>query len=335
MIELAFPWALLLLPAPWLVWRFLPPYRRASPGLRVPFFRDLTDAAGAPARTGAVVLRRRRLQMLAAMLVWTLLVAVLARPERVGDPVELSKSARDLVLAIDISGSMDERDFRAGDGPAQQRLAAVTDIVGRFVEAREGDRVALIVFGSRAFMQTPFTEDLASVGALLESTEVGMAGPHTALGDAIGLAIRAFETSEVDEKLLILLSDGADTASRMSPVNAAEIAAQAGIEIYTIGIGDPEGADEAKLDLDALKDIASRARGQFFFAEDATALDAIYARIDRIAPAKAETIRYRPREPLGGGLLGLALVVLLLATAALLAARRLGARPARSEEASA
>ena len=317
MIELASPWALVLAPLPLVVWWLTPPHRQRVQALRFPFFRRITEAAGVAARTNSIVLRRTRLQMVAAVLVWVLLVLALARPERVGEPVEITKAARDLVLAIDISGSMDERDFAGPDGAPEQRLAAVKTIVGDFVAARDGDRVALIVFGSKAFVQAPFTEDLQSVVGLLDQTEVGMAGPHTALGDAIGLALSLFRSSDIEQRLLVVLSDGADTGSRMSPVNAAEIAAREGVVIQTIGVGREDGSGENRLDARALKDIAARAGGQFFYATDAAALGAIYAEIDKLAPRKVETVSFRPREPLAHLALGLAVVIALATLVAL------------------
>lgn len=311
MIELAFPWALLLLPAPWLVWRFLPPHREQVSALRFPFFRRIAEAAGTEPRPGSVVLRRQRLQMTVSLLVWSCLVVAAARPERVGEPVELKKAARDVVLAVDISGSMDARDFVAEDGSRVQRLEAVKRVVGRFIDAREGDRVALIIFGSKAFVQAPFTEDLQTVRELLDRTEVGMAGPHTVIGDAIGLAIRTFEASEIQQRLLILLSDGADTGSRMSPVNAAEIAARNGVDIFTIGVGDAEGEGEQRVDLAGLDDIAARAQGQFFFADDEEGLASVYDRIDELSPRRVETLSLRPREPLAHWLLGAAMILAL------------------------
>jgi Ca-activated chloride channel family protein len=311
MIELAFPWALLLAPAPWLVWRFMPPHRERVPAMRVPFFRRLAEAVGSEPREGSVILRRRRLENIVAILVWVLLVLALARPERVGEPIEVTKAARDIVLAIDLSGSMDERDFVAEDGSRVQRLEAVKRVVGKFIEAREGDRVALIIFGAKAFVQSPFTEDLQTVRALLEQTEVGMAGPHTVIGDAIGLAIRTFEASEIEQRLLILLSDGADTGSRMSPVNAAGIAAQNGVAIFTIGFGDPEAKGENRVDLAALKDIAARANGRFFTAGDEAGLATVYDRIDEMTPRKVETLSFRRREPLAHWPLAAAVLLML------------------------
>ncbi len=309
MISLDLPWMLALLPLPFLVWQFVPPYRKQIEGLRFPFFRRITEAAGAEARPGAVILARSRLQMGAALMVWGLVVLALAQPQRVGAPVEQVKAARDVVLAIDISGSMDTRDFRGEDGAPVQRLAAVKGVVSEFVAGRDGDRMALIVFGSRAYVQAPLTEDLDTVTALLTQTEVGMAGPHTALGDSIGLAIRTFEASEIEQRLLILLSDGSDTASAMSPLNAAEIAASQGVEVYTIGVGDPNASGEARVDLAALEDIARRTGGAYFYASDETALARVYDRIDALAPRETETLSYRPRQALAHWPMGAALLI--------------------------
>lgn len=316
MISLAAPFMLLLLPLPLAVWWFAPPHREQVPALRFPFFRSIVATAGAEPRPGALVAARSRLQMATAIAVWCLLVLALAGPERLGAPIEVTRAARDVVLAIDISGSMDTRDFAPAEtdgdeqgGRPQQRFAAVREVVRRFVEGREGDRMALIVFGSKAYVQAPLTEDLETVVALLDRTEVGMAGPHTALGDAIGLAIRTFEASDVDQRLLILLSDGSDTASRMSPVNAAEIAAGQGVTIFTIGVGDPDASGEDRVDLAALEDIASRTGGAYFFAADESALSSVYARIDTLAPREVEVLSYRPRTSLAHIPLALAALV--------------------------
>jgi Ca-activated chloride channel family protein len=323
MISLGFPWALLLLPLPLLVWRLSPPHRERVPALRFPFFRRITQAAGAEPGPGSVILSRGRLQMAAAIGAWGLIVLALAQPARVGEPVEITKAARDVVLAIDISGSMDARDFAATDGTTKQRLAGVRDVVRGFVEGRDGDRMALIVFGSKAYVQAPLTEDLATITKLLDDTEVGMAGPHTALGDAIGLAIRTFEASEIDQRLLILLSDGTDTASRMSPVNAAEIAAGQGVEIYSIGVGDPEARGEERVDVATLRQIAKTSGGQFFFASDEAALASVYDRIDELAPREVERLSYRSRLSLAWIPLALAALTGIAAVALLhLGARR-------------
>ena len=306
MISLAAPWLLLLLPLPLLVWRLAPPHRERESALRFPFFRRTAAAAGAAPRAGALVLSRPKISVISAVLCWGLLVLALARPERVGAPITIENAARDVVMAIDISGSMDARDFATPEGERIQRLAGVREVVRAFVSGREGDRMALIVFGTSAYLQAPLTDDLETIIALLDRTVVGMAGPHTALGDAIGLSIRTFETSEIDQRLLILLSDGSDTASRMSPVNAAEIAADRGVEIYTIGVGDPDATGENRVDLTTLKEVAQRTGGQYFFAEDAASLEAVYDRIDELAPRETETLSFRPRQSLAWIPMGLA-----------------------------
>lgn len=309
MIEFGHPFVFLMLPLPLLIYFLLPAHRQRVAAFRFPFFRELARSAGQEPHAGAIVFSRSRLQNGAAILIWGLLVCALANPERVGEPITQEKAARDVMLAIDISGSMDQRDFPAADGQRVQRLDAVKRVVGDFIDARDGERVALIVFGAKAFVQAPFTEDLATVRALLDQTEVGMAGPHTVLGDAIGLAIKTFQTSEIEDRLLIVLSDGADTGSRMTPINAAAIAAREGVELITIGVGDPKGTGEQRLDERTLTDIATTAGGQYYFAGDETALGDIYERIDAQAPKKIEVSVYRPKEPLAHILIALSAAV--------------------------
>lgn len=321
-IVMGLPWALALLPLPWLVWRFAPPHRERVRAIRVPFFRLITEAAEIEPSAGAAILTRSKAQMAAAIFVWVCLVLALARPERLGEPIVIETAARDIVIALDISGSMDDRDFIAEDGSRMQRLEAVKQVLGEFIDARDSDRMALIVFGTRAFVQAPFTEDLQSLKGFLDQTVVGMAGPNTAIGDAIGLAVRTFEASEVDQRLLILLSDGADTSSRMTPINAAEIAAQNGVTIQSIGVGDPEASGEDRVDLDALQDIAQRTGGSFFYAGDEAALIEVYAEIDALNPRVVETTSFRPKENLTYIPAGAALLVLLLAITVLHLRRR-------------
>ena len=319
MLELAHPWALLLLPLPLIVWWLVPPQRERVSALRVPFFEQIAAAAGSEARAGAIVMRRRWLQLIVAILVWVLLVAGLAKPEWVGEPIVRTEAARDIMLALDLSGSMDYVDFPGEDGADVSRFAAVQRVVDRFVAERESDRIGLIVFGTRAYLQLPFTRDLDTARALVDLMEVGMAGPKTALGDSIGLAINSFESSEVDDRLLILLTDGNDTASKMTPINAADIAKLNGVEIYTIGIGNTEATGEDRVDFDTLAAIARRTGGEFFNAEDEAGLDAIYRRIDETAVADVRTQSWRPRESLVHWPAGLAVVLVLAAYLLLLA----------------
>ena len=175
MFELAWPWMLALLPLPLLAWWWLPPYRARQASVQVPFFDRLAAATGQTPQRGAVVLQRRRVQMIGAVLIWILIVAALARPQWVGDAVTREISARDLILAIDISGSMEQRDFRNPDGVTLTRLDGVKRVVKDFITRRRGDRVALILFGTRAYVQVPFTQDLQTAAQLLDQAQVGMA----------------------------------------------------------------------------------------------------------------------------------------------------------------
>jgi Ca-activated chloride channel family protein len=193
---------------------------------------------------------------------------------------------------------MDYADFTDVTGNNVTRFNAVQRVVDQFVAMREHDRVGLIVFGSRAYLQLPFTRDLQAARALVDLMEVGMAGPKTALGDAVGLAIHTFATSDVDARVLILLTDGNDTASTMTPINAAAIASAAGVEIHTIGIGNPDATGEDRVDFTVLQSMAERTGGRFFNAEDESALAAIYQRIDEFSPAEVKTQSFRPRTSL-------------------------------------
>jgi len=310
-LEFAYPLVFWALPLPLLVWWLMPPQRERVSALRVPFFEQIAEAAGSEARAGAIVMRRRWLQLVAAALVWLLLVVGLAKPEWVGEPIVRTEAARDIMLALDLSGSMEYHDFPGEDGNDVSRFEAVQRVVDRFVAERESDRIGLIVFGTKAYLQLPFTRDLETARALVDLMEVGMAGPKTALGDSIGLAINSFEDSEVDDRLLILLTDGNDTASKMTPINASDIAKLNDIEIHTIGIGDTDATGEDRVDFDVLEAIARRTGGAFYNAEDETALEAVYRRIDQTAVADVRTQSWRPRESLVHWPAGFAVVLTL------------------------
>lgn len=317
-LEFAYPLALLALPLPLLALWLLPVHRQKVSALRVPFFDIVVAAAGTEARSGAVVMRRRIFQMLAAALVWSAIVVGLAKPEWVGEPIVRTEAARDIMLAIDLSGSMDYRDFPDSDGANVSRFMGVQHVVSQFVAERESDRIGLIVFGDKAYLQLPFTRDLETANALVQLMEVGIAGPRTALGDAIGLAIRSFESSDVDDRVLILLTDGNDTASKMTPINAAGIAALNGVEIHTIGIGDINATGDDRVDFAALEAIARQSGGQFFSAEDETSLGNIYRLIDEATAADVRTRSWRPRESLVHWPAGIAAVLILFGYVVLL-----------------
>ena len=317
MFELAHPWLLLLLPLPVLAWRLLPPYRERRAAIRTPFFRQIAESTGREPQHGAVAMRRSWVQLASASIVWILFVVALAGPQWVEDPIVETKAARDLLLVVDLSGSMETDDFEDESGQRISRLDAVKQVLDGFIERREGDRIGLIVFGNAAYLQAPFTEDHDTVRYLLDETRVRMAGPQTMMGDAIGFAIPRFEESSSKNPTVILLTDGNDTGSRMPPDKAADIAARHGVTIHTIAMGDPTTVGESALDLEALETISKKTGGRFFRADDRKALQQVYEELDRLDPGQYETLSWRPRRALFPWALGLGLGVLLLFEAAM------------------
>jgi Ca-activated chloride channel family protein len=307
--QLEYPWVLAALPLPLLVWWLLPPYKDRSPAVRLPFFTEVAKAAGVAPAPGAVVLRTVWLQKISAPLCWLLVVLAAARPQFVEPPLTKIQPARDLLLALDLSQSMDTRDFRSPSGALETRAAAVRQVVDTFIARRTGDRIGLIGFGDAPYPLVPFTLDHGTVRAVLAGSEPGMAGPRTSLGDAIGLAIKMFETSRAPEKVLIVLSDGNDTASRMPPERAADIARDRRVRVHTVGIGDPRGTGEDHLDQAALEHIATTTGGRFFFGGDQQQLSAIYDTLDQITPANQQTLTWRPRRDIGWYAVGAAVII--------------------------
>jgi Ca-activated chloride channel homolog len=332
-----YPWLFALAPLPLLIWALLPPHRDEQESVRVPFFEETAAAAGLKPSRGAVILKTGLLQKIVAPLIWILLVAAMARPQWVEDPVEKIESARDLMLAIDLSQSMEARDFTDRDGNRVDRLTAVKEVVNDFIEKRTGDRIGLIVFGAGAYPQVPFTLDHESCRILLDQAGIGMAGPQTAIGDAIGLAIKQFENSKVEERVLIVLTDGNDTASKMPPDKAAEIAEQNGIVIHTIGIGDPAASGENQVDLEALRHISETTGGRSFRGEDREELAGIYATLDEMTPQNFNRQTWRPKRPLYfwplGGAAGLLLLFYLIMIVWTLIGRRSSGGGAQTTEA--
>jgi Ca-activated chloride channel family protein len=310
-LTLAHPWLFLLLPLPLLMRWLLPAHREERTSVRAPFFDQLARQTGLRPSPGAVVLRRTLAQKILLPLCWLLLVAAAVQPQWVGEPIEQIESARDLMLVVDLSGSMEIRDFVGADGDRVDRLTAVKGVLRDFVARRETDRLGLVVFGNAAFVQVPFTLDHAVFLELLDEVQVGMAGPQTMLGDALGLAIKAFDASDADQRTVILLTDGNDTGSGVPPVKAAELAAQRGLTVHVIGVGDPAAAGEAPLDEATLGGIADATGGRFFRAEDRSGLDIVYAEIDALEPLDFETVSFRPTFELYFWPLGAFLVLAL------------------------
>jgi Ca-activated chloride channel family protein len=307
MISLAYPWLLLLLPLPWLLSRLLPQHRETRNGLNVPFLDRLAEVTGQIPGESSVVLHGRWPRFAAVLVAWTCTVTALARPQWIEPPITKTLPVRDLLLAVDLSGSMDTKDFTNAKGEKIQRLAAVKEVLSGFLSRQKGERVGLIFFGTAPFVQAPFTEDIDVCRELLNEAQVNMAGPQTAFGDAIGLAINVFDRSTAPERVLIALTDGNDTSSKVPPIKAAEIAKDKGIIIYTVAVGDPRAVGEDLLDEQTLKTVASTTGGMYSFAADRMQLDAVYQRLDELQTHKEQTVSYRPwldiyDWPLGIGL---------------------------------
>ena len=289
-MRLAFEWgwAWLLLPLPLFAWRFLSPLKRsAGPALEV------SDRARFP-RGGAAGAASARFSpdWLLAGLMYLCLLCAAARPVLLEAEMEAPVTGRDLMLAVDLSGSMEVRDARLAGRPSS-RLAAIKLVAGDFIERRSGDRVGLILFGGQAYLQAPLTFDRATVRAFLNESSVGLAGRQTALGDAIGLAVKrmSLEGPVPEHRVLVLLTDGAATAGELTPLKAAELARAAGLKIYAIGIGSTRVAApdlSAELDEETLQMIAAATGGRYFRAGGAAGLEAIYAELDRLEPARLD-----------------------------------------------
>ena len=296
----AWPWWLCALPLPLLVRWWLPPQRNAAAALRVPYVERLDRVAAA----GGHSLRGRGPGWL-AWLAWALLCLAAARPQQFGPPIVPPQVGRDLMLAVDLSGSMDEQDMELG-GTIVDRLTAAKAVLADFLERRVGDRVGLLVFGERAYTLTPMTLDRTSVREQLADSVVGLAGRATAIGDAIGLAVKRLQAQPANQRVLILLTDGVNTAGALTPEKATELAAAANVRVHTIAFGGEGGglsvfgfrlpiAGGEDIDEASLQRIATQTGGRFFRARDTESLAGIYAEIDRLEPIQRPGQAVRPR----------------------------------------
>ena len=294
MINIAWPLMILFLPLPWLLRRWLSPATVQGSALFLPF------AALVPIdKTPALQVNLRKRSLLFA-LAWLFLVAAAMRPQWLDDPLPVSTTGRLILLAVDVSGSMATPDM-AGN---YSRLNVVQKVAGDFIKNRHGDQVGLILFGTQPYLQAPLTADLDTVSQFLRESVVGEAGTQTAIGDAIGLALKRQQSNQAasgkqGEMVLILLTDGGNNAGLMGPLAAAKIAVSAGLRIYTIGVGAEVEQSifgthgNTDLDEDTLKSIARITNGEYFRATDAEALKQVYARIDKLEPSAGREQWYR------------------------------------------
>jgi Ca-activated chloride channel family protein len=315
MFEFAWPWVFALLPLPWLMRLLLPAADSGEAALKVSFLDDLERLSRRRARIGLPAWR----QQAPHVLLWLLLLIAAARPQWLGEPLPIAASGRDLLVAVDISGSMDYPDMHWQQDEIS-RLSLVKHLLGDFLEQRTGDRVGLILFGSKAYVQAPLTFDRHTVRTWLDEAQVGIAGQNTAIGDAIGLAIKRLRQRPTQSRVLILVTDGANNGGQIQPLTAARLAAQESVRIYTIGIGaEPaQGGANAtglnpSLDLDeaSLREIARLSGGSYFRARDGAQLERIGSLLDQLEPVAQQPTRARPTQALYHWPLAVALLLSL------------------------
>lgn len=315
MLEFQWPLALLFLPLPWLVRRYAPPATNRCAALQVSFLERLERISAEGTEPAPQRLRWP------FILLWLLLVCAAARPEWLGDPLPMNITGRDMMLAVDLSGSMEFRDLQL-DGEEVDRLTVVKAILGDFIERRHGDRMGLILFASQAYVQAPLTHDRSSIRAFLNESFIGLAGRTTSIGDAIGLAIKRLEAEPAEHRVLLLITDGANNAGRISPLQAARLAAHQGIRIFTVGVGaDSITANsglfsrdlDPSVDLDegTLQEIALLTGGEYFRARDEESFESIYQQLDLLEPALRNSGERRAVQPLYPWPLGIALLLSL------------------------
>lgn len=317
MFTLANPWVLLLFPLPLLFWLIMPKAKLHLPtALNVPFFKAMAGIAGQDQRSLSA-----QSSLLLPALIWLLLVFALAGPRWIGEPKPIEREGYNIMMALDLSGSMEIPDMMLNGRPAS-RLSVVKNAAEQFVQARAGDKIGLILFGSNAYLQTPLTYDRQTVLLRLIDATVGLAGKTTSIGDAIGLAVKRLKRVPQQGRILILLTDGANNSGVLEPLKAAELAKDEGIKIYTIGLGaaaDPRALTNAflmqnasaDLDEDTLKAIATLTGGRYFRATDMETLNTIYETINQLEKVNQEQATIRPQKDYYPWFVGLALLLCL------------------------
>jgi Ca-activated chloride channel family protein len=325
MFSFAWPWMIVLAPLPFLVRWLFPAAPRTeggdAPEIAFPYVNRLmsifpSDASGISSQAFWY------LAILTAL--WLCVIGALMRPQLMDQSTQVKSIGHDLMLAVDLSGSMHALDFSNGD-ERLNRLDVIKEVVGKFVRERKGDRIGLVLFGGNAYLRVPLTFDTLSVGKMLDNMQIGEAGDSTAIGDAIGLAVQNLRDRPAQSRVLVLLTDGADNASTIPPLQAAKLAAQYGIRIYTIGIGshgpvpipNEDGnivMAQMDLDEDLLQKIADMTGGSYFHATQTSTLETIYDKINKLEATESEERTYLIRKPLYAYPLGAAMGMLLILT---------------------
>ncbi|GAB1308730.1 VWA domain-containing protein [Urechidicola sp. KH5] len=308
--EIAYKFVFWLLPLPLLMYWILPPLRLKSAALLFPDFEKSEHYTGEKARTAALIKRRNVISWISLLLIWTSLITALSSPRLVAEPELKVKTSRSFLIVADISFSMAQNDWRI-EGNRVRRWEAVKYVMKDFIYKRNGDRMALIFFGTNAYIQAPFTSELNTVSQLLEEADVGMAGQMTNIGKAIVKGIDLFEQDTIQSKVMLLLSDGVDAGTDILPLDAAAMAQKDSIKVYTIGIGDPN-APGSDLDEQTLEEIASLTDAKYFRAIDTDRLNQIYDELDTLEPIEYEEESYVPTTLLYHYPLVIAILIALL-----------------------
>ncbi|SEW43656.1 VWA domain-containing protein [Chitinophaga arvensicola] len=292
-LEIAYKWVWLLLPLPFLFYALLPPLRRRRTSLIAPFFQRAVRVSGAISRRNAWITRKNVWMYSVLILCWICLLAAASSPRYVNKPGKRPKTVRSFLIAADISFSMAETDWVV-DGKRMSRWEAVKSLMKQFVENRKSDQIALVVFGSNAYIQAPLTTDLPMINWLMDQTEVGMAGQMTNIGDAIAYSVKILKEDTLKQKAMLLITDGVDTGTDLLPLDAAGMAAKDSITIYTLGIGKASGSGGYDLDEPTLKAIAHTTSGKYFNALDEKGLSGVYKALDALTPVEYQEESYEP-----------------------------------------
>jgi len=317
MFEFTYLWVFIALPLPFLARYFLKSQKRSYTQVWIPLAQSITEQQSET--------QKKSLSALIPWLAWILLLSAVARPIWFGEPIRLQQESRDMILSLDLSGSMQETDM-ALNGKAVDRLTLVKDLLSNFIELRQGDRLGLILFADHAYLQTPLTFDLKTIKQMVSETELGLVGQKTAIGESIALSIKRFVENKNEQRVLILLTDGANTSGVIEPIQAAKQAAKNNITIYTIGIGADEMIRQgfwgrqrvnpsADLDEKTLTEIAKLTGGQYFRARNEDELQKIYHKLNLLEPIESDFLEFRPEKnlfywPLSAALLALFLFAL-------------------------
>lgn len=333
MLEFNYPFWALVLPLPWLINYFLPAFTVRQAAIKVPFFNIVAGLLKPTPNSALQYLKPSRWQRCALLIVWLLLVTAMTQPVILGEPQTRQQIGRDLMVVVDLSGSMETKDFTlqakqpktdaAGvtskptiSSEYISRLDAVKHVLREFVVQRQGDRLGLILFGDAAYLQAPFTADLNSWARLLDESRVAMAGQSTHLGDALGLAIKVMASDEIKSsqknKVVLLLTDGNDTDSSVPPLEAAKIAAKNGIRVHVIAIGDPQTVGEQAMDMEVIEGVATLTGGKAFQAISTQELNNVYQTINELEPAKFASFIYQPKQSVHYVPIAAALIIYLV-----------------------